>query len=443
MVILAEHRLPARVLDELAAGRGGVAAVERLRAAQRSKTLLAVRALVLLVRETRHPDEAAVCSAYRLLTALPPAERTAALGHPPVAAWAFGTASLLRRGEPGATHPGLLAAVAAAAAVRAGTDADLDVPLDPGAAGRLDLPGLGTVLLPPSTRRARVRVSDGRARAYGAGERIDIGTGPPTDPRWRPVPRLEVAHRGLPLSLLLDTPAWRHVPAAGTGHRIGGTVTGAWRSRLAGGWRLLVEHHRPVAGEISAALRVLAPLPAPRAGTRSGTFHHAFGSVTMSMPPDARSAAVTLAHEIQHLKLAALTDMFALIEPGPRELFYAPWRRDPRPLDALLQGAYAHLGVAGFWRRQTRVARAGAPRHHAEVEFARWHRAADETVRVLAAQRRLTPVGRRLVHGMAGMLDRWAGEPVSRQAATEAGRLLDAHRARWERTRAPTGPTRG
>ncbi|GIJ27457.1 HEXXH motif domain-containing protein [Micromonospora qiuiae] len=436
------HRLPTWVLDELAAGRGGAAAVERLRAAQRSKTLLAVRTLVLLVREIRHPDEAAVCSAYRLLAALPPAERTTALGHPPVAAWAFDTASLLRRGEPGATHPGLLAAVAATAAVRAGTDADLDVPLDPGAAGRLDLPGLGTVLLPPSATRARVRVSHGRARAYGAGERIDIGTDRP-DPRWRPAPRLDVAHRGLPLSLLVDTPTWRHVPAAGAGHRIGGTVTGAWRARLAGAWRLLVEHHRPVAGEISAALRALAPIAAPPTGTRSGTFHHAFGSVAMSMPPDARSAAVTLAHEIQHLKLAALTDMFALLEPGPRELFYAPWRRDPRPLDGLLHGAYAHLGVADFWRRQARVVRAGAPRHHAEVEFVRWRRATDETIRVLIAQRRLTPVGRRLVHGMAGVLDQWADEPVSREATTEAGRLLDAHRARWERTRAPTGPTRG
>ncbi|BCJ62748.1 HEXXH motif domain-containing protein [Micromonospora endophytica] len=435
------HALPTWVLDELAAGRGGVTAVERLRAAQHSKTLLAVRALVLLVAESGHPDEAAVQSAYQLLVSLPPADRAAALGHPPVAAWAFGTASLLRRGASAATHPGLLAAVAATAAVRTGTDADLDVPLDPGAAGHLDLPGLGTVLLPPSATRARVRVADGRARVFGAGERIDIGAGRRAGPRWRPVPRWSVAHHGLPLTLLVESRTWRHVPASDAGHRIGGTVTGVWRSRLAGAWRILVDQHRPVAAEVSAALCVLAPIPAPTDGTHSGTFHHAFGAVAMSVPPDARSAAATLAHEIQHLKLAALNDMFTLVEPGPRELFYAPWRPDPRPLEALLHGAYAHLGVAGFWRRQARMAAVPA-RHHAEVEFVRWTRAADDTVRVLAAQRRLTPVGRRLVDGMAGVLDRWAAEPVTPQAAVQADRLLAAHRARWEPSRTPTARTR-
>ena len=217
-MILAEHRLPARVLDELAAGRGGVAAVERLRAAQRSKTLLAVRALVLLVRETRHPDEAAVCSAYRLLTTLPPAERTAALGHPPVAAWAFGTASLLRRGEPGSTHPGLLAAVAAAAAVRAGTDADLDVPLDPGAAGRLDLPGLGTAHAAPvdqtgpgpGQRRAGASVRRGRTdrHRHRPADRPAMAAGAPAGhraPRAAAVPA--AGHAGL-----AARPGRRHRP---------------------------------------------------------------------------------------------------------------------------------------------------------------------------------------------------------------------------------------
>jgi hypothetical protein len=33
---------------------------------------------------------------------------------------------------------------------------------------------------------------------------------------------------------------------------------------------------------------------------------------------------------------------------------YAPWRSGPRPLNGLLQGAYAFLGVSGFWRQQRR-----------------------------------------------------------------------------------------
>jgi len=432
------HLLPGSVLDELAAGRGGPDAVARLASAQRSKTLLLVRTLVLLARETGHPDRAAVEAAYQVLASLRPDERAAALGHPPVAAWAFGTASLLRRGDRSA-YPGLLAAVAVAAAVRSGVDADLDVPLAAGTPGRLDLPGLGTVAVPAHAARARIRCAAGRAEVRCADERIEIGAGPSADRRWLPVPRLRLTHHGLPLSLLLDTRAWRHVPS-GAGHRAGGvTDPRRWRDRLDGAWRVLVDGHRPIAEEISPALRALLPVAPPPAGTRSGTFHHAFGSVAMSLPPDSRSAAVTLAHEIQHLKLAALADMFTLVEPGPPEFFYAPWRPDPRPLDGLLHGAYAHLGVAGFWRRERRAARDRAERHRAEVEFARWTRAAGDTVRVLGGQRRLTPVGRRLVDGMADVLGGWAREPVPPEAAAEASRLLDAHRTRWARTPARTG----
>ncbi|AEB45380.1 HEXXH motif domain-containing protein [Micromonospora maris] len=437
-MIPGEHRLPRVVLDELAAGRGGADGVAWLRAAQHSKSMLLVRAIIALLRERGHPDRAAIEAAYRLLAGLRPEQRATALGHPPVAAWAFGTAALLDGDGTAQAYPGLLAAVAATAAVRAGLEADLDVPLAVGAAGRLDLPGLGTATLPDAATHARVRASRGHAWAYGAGERVEIGAGS-TDRRWRPVPRLDLAHHGLRLSLLLDTRSWQHVPGIGTGHRISGGLTDAWRSRLDEAWRLLVEHHRPVAEELSGALRALVPVPSPGAGSRSGTFHHAFGAVAMSLPPDAPSAAVVLAHEIQHAKLAALNDMFALLEPGPPELFYTPWRTDPRPLEGLLHGVYAHLGVAGFWRRQARVTVDGAARYRAEVEFARWSRAADDTVRVLAAQRRLTPVGRHLVDGMAAVLADWAAEPVSPPAAQRAHRLLAEHRERWGRRRAPTG----
>ncbi|MEH0844834.1 HEXXH motif domain-containing protein, partial [Micromonospora sp. CPCC 205711] len=323
---------------------------------------------------------------------------------------------------------------------RASAPADLDVPLDPATSGRLDLPGLGAVRVPAGAARARVRCAGGRAEVYCAGERIEIGPDGPADPRWRPTPRLRVAHDGVPLTLLLDAGTWRHVPltvAAGV-HPVadGAGDPRRWQERLGEGWRLLVDGHRAVAEEVGAALRTLVPLPRPDAGIRSGTFHHGFGAVAMSLPRDARSAAVTLAHEVQHLKLAALTDLFPLVEPGSGELFYAPWRPDPRPLDGLLHGAYAHLGVAGFWRRQQRSEADPAARRHAEVEFARWTRAAGDTARLLAAQPRLTPVGRRVVAGMTAVLDGWRREPLHPDAAAAAERLLATHRARWERERA-------
>src|SRR5581483_603165 len=60
--------------------------------------------------------------------------------------------------------------------------------------------------------------------------------------------------------------------------------------------------------------------------------------------------AVTLAHELQHLKLGALLDIVTLALPDDGRRYYAPWRDDPRPLGGLLQGAYAYFGVSGFWR---------------------------------------------------------------------------------------------
>ncbi|MFF5180665.1 HEXXH motif domain-containing protein [Micromonospora sp. NPDC000316] len=440
----AGHRLPRAVLDALATGGGGPAAVDLLRSSQHSKNLLLIRALVVLTHRVDHPDRAAVEAAYRLVSNLDKGHRQAAWGHPSVAAWAFGTASLLNRGERATAYPGLLAAVAAAAAVRARADADLDVPLNPAAPGWLDLPGLGTLRVDPTATRARVRCAGGHAEVRCGGERIEIGYGHTADDRWQPYPKLRFTHNGLTLRLLLDSDTWRHVPVAlraGT-HPIAGPVRdpGRWQHLLRGAWRLLADEHRAVAEEVSVALRTLVPLSPPRAGVRSGTFHHGFGAVAMSLPPDSRSAAVTLAHEVQHLKLASLTDLFPLVEPGPYESFYAPWRPDPRPLEGLLHGAYAHLGVAGFWRRQRFVERDRAARHRAEVEFVRWTLAVGQTLRLLAAQPRLTAVGRHLVDGMTPVTDRWAREPVERDAAADAERLLDAHRAHWDRERAAARP---
>jgi hypothetical protein len=36
--------------------------------------------------------------------------------------------------------------------------------------------------------------------------------------------------------------------------------------------------------------------------------------------------------------------------PDDGHRYYVPWRDDPRPISGLLQGAYAYLGVTGFWR---------------------------------------------------------------------------------------------
>jgi uncharacterized protein len=157
-------------------------------------------------------------------------------------------------------------------------------------------------------------------------------------------------------------------------------------------WRLLVRWHWTTAEEVAAAVRVLTPLTPPEQGLRSATSTETFGAIGMSTPPDEHALAVSLAHEAQHAKLGALTDVVALTKPDDGSRYYAPWREDPRPVTGLLHGVYAHLGVAGYWRRQ-RVHERGDSALRAHTEFARWRDASVLAARTLAASGRLTSEG--------------------------------------------------
>nr|BFE78762.1 hypothetical protein GCM10020093_013630 [Planobispora longispora] len=125
-----------------------------------------------------------------------------------------------------------------------------------------------------------------------------------------------------------------------------------WQSRLNGAWRILADNHWTVAEEVTAAIRVLTPIKQPIFGQKSASASETFGTIALSAPRHSLGFAATFAHEIQHAKLRALTDMVALTRPDDGRRYYAPWRPDPRPAYGLLQGVYAFLGVADFWRRQ-------------------------------------------------------------------------------------------
>ena len=432
------HRLPVVVFTALAGGGGGVEAIRRLHAARHSMTRLAVHTLTALSKAAGHPEAATVERAYLALQHL---DRTAAqpmatiLCYPPVSAWAIETSRQLRGTYAHRTHPGFLAAVAAAVAIRAGVALQLEVPLPRRRDRCLVLPSLGWARVPATADQVLVRCADGRAELVHAGR--PFATVDPGDRRWRPIPRVQVESGGLRLAVSLDGTTWRQ--ATGTplcealdivDNDVDATL---WQERLAEAWRLLVRQHQCVAEEIAAGVTVLAPLASPATGMVSGTFHSAFGAVAMSTPVEPRLVALTLAHEVQHTKLATLMDLFPLITGGGRERYYAPWRNDSRPLHGLLNGAYAHLGVAGFWRRQRHGETDRRARRRAEVEFSRWTSVTYEVTQVLRAQPRLTMAGRRLVSTMADVLDTWRQEPVSDEAARAARRLTQAHLSEWRK----------
>jgi uncharacterized protein len=91
-------------------------------------------------------------------------------------------------------------------------------------------------------------------------------------------------------------------------------------------------------------------------------------------------------------------------------LFEAPWRQDPRPLEGLLQGTYAHIGVTDFWRVRRFTAPDAAERARAEAEFGLWFGHTLRATAVLAGTGSLTPLGSRFVEAMRTTLESWTSE---------------------------------
>ena len=141
--------------------------------------------------------------------------------------------------------------------------------------------------------------------------------------------------------------------------------------------------------------------------------------------------AETLDHEFHHLVLAGAEDVTPLVRDTGKHLYYAPWRNDPRPAAALLQGSYAHFGVAGFWERVRRMRPGSVDLLRSEVEFARACAATQQAIRALIGSNALTDAGRVLTDGMLRALAARRYRPVAATATALAGELAAEHQIRW------------
>ena len=410
-MIAPHYGMPRKLFAALARG-GGACAVRELVAAQYSKHLILIRGVL----EATQPGDRFAVPGYQLLAEVQrqvPAAAEAVISHPSVGAWALRTL----RGDqtlPGAV-PGGLSAVAAAAAIRACLPAQIEVPATD---GRVMLPTLGAAAA--NGRTAVVRTSP--PEVGSAGLRVAVGQ---DSPGWLALREVQVGS----LRVLVDDLDPFRMPAAEhLASRLSATEVAGLTSVLHDAWPLL----DPVeAGEVATAVRVIVPYVTPPAGHVSSSSPETFGAVAMSAQPDRYTCAATLVHETQHLKLSALLDLVTLTLPDDGRRFYAPWRTDPRPASSLLQGAYAFLGVSGFWRRQRQTADDAAVRQRADAEFARWRAAAARVVRTLRSSGRLTPAGEDFTGEMARLLHGWQREPVPAQALAAARHEAELHLARW------------
>ncbi len=175
------HVMPQELFQALASGQGGPDAIRELVAAQRSKHAILLNAIGKAAQSGARPDDGLGLAGFELLARAHRANPVAAqavMDYPSVGAWALHTHRTLRGDQalPGA-RPSGLAAVAAAAAIRAGLAAEIEVPVVNGA---VMLPSLGAAAATGDT--VIVRTGPGAIRSGGQWTELRQGA-----PGWREI----------------------------------------------------------------------------------------------------------------------------------------------------------------------------------------------------------------------------------------------------------------
>ncbi|MFE2288262.1 HEXXH motif-containing putative peptide modification protein [Streptomyces sp. NPDC059443] len=328
-----------------------------------------------------------------------PAATADVVQYPATGVWVEETLRRLRTPYGPPADVGHLGALAAAAALRAGIG--FKATLRP-AGGRLLLPTLG-LLRPP--RPGPLALTE---RSWDPG-----------DPAALPLHALPDGRTALddldPYRASATVPAARRLTPKG--HK-------RWDTQWSGALTLLRRYDAARAEETGRLLRSVVPLSGS-SRSAGGTLPAAAGSVLARAQPPPALAAV-LVHEVQHGKLAALSGAFPLHTADRAARYWAPWRDDPRPLEGLLRGAYAHLALAGYWQRAALYGARGAWAQHARIRA--W---VAVVLPVLVGCGELTAGGRVFVEAMAAAERAMDGlpPPGGRYAVARAG--VERDRVLW------------
>lgn len=430
---LPHHHLPSAALAELTRGEGGPATLDLLLGAERSRRLLLLRML---------DDATDLGPAWDLLSRAQrhaPSAVDDLLLYPQTGMWLATALRRLRGTAPRDEPPlwvvlGHFSALAAAAALRAELDFTLEVPVRH---GRVPLPTLGCAELPVTEpwTRATVRAEAGRAVVETPGSTVALPDPPGSPgPGWHPVRRLAVGPAERRLDVALDdVDPYRTYPRPTEPCPLSEEAAVRWRHVMEQAWEMLLRELPGTAEAMRRGMSSLTPTPArERFRPRSVSAGDAFGGMEASEPDDAVQLAATLVHEFQHTKLGGLLHLTPLLTGSTEEsaeLWYAPWRDDPRPIDGLLQGIYAFMGVTGFWRVRRTATAAGSALPH--FEFALWRAHVATAMEQIHRHERLTPVGAALLSTLRDRCAEWLREPVPEAQLALARLCTDYHFARW------------
>ncbi len=378
----AVHALPAGAFDSFALGPGDVSAVGALAEVRLSEACSLVAAVASSQANRQDAElRTAAAEGWALLCALQ-AERPDVvqeiLALPYTYAWAV---QCLRppAGADANMDGAHLAGLAASAAIRAGVEAELPLPVRE---GLLHLPGTGAIAVGTGNGRTEVvsLAGDGRAVARHGGRwlatRFVTGS---------PFSRLDVED----LDPFRDCQDW---PATG---RLPEADWLAWQHGLAVAGKQLTEHVPAYAEALGAGLRAIVPVQPAVAHTRSATSRRAFGAIAAGLPgKSSRAEELTtlLLHEFQHVKLNVLMDLYQLFDPAYEGRLQVPWREDPRPVEGALHGTYAFLALT-HWHGSR-----GQANRDRYLRIRSWVCGVAEA---LSATGALTRDGERFVAGMA------------------------------------------
>jgi hypothetical protein len=236
--------------------------------------------------------------------------------------------------------------------------------------------------------------------------------------------RIALPDAGLELDVALDHADPQLDLYGARAAKPGAAETRAWRQRLTGALRLIVRVDPVLAHALTTGLTTIVPLLDRTDGRpRSATSGWAFGAIALSLPPDAESCADGLVHEFRHALLGVVDDHVPLLVPNTDELYYSPWREDPRPLSGLLFGCHAYVGLIDLWRRRADTGK-----------IARWLGPTATAAEHLWDSDALSEGGRILVAALRERLREWSrpwgGEPAADVARCAADAAAD-HRLRW------------
>ncbi|HEV8673607.1 MAG TPA: HEXXH motif-containing putative peptide modification protein [Methylomirabilota bacterium] len=215
------------------------------------------------------------------------------------------------------------------------------------------LPRLGVRLPAPAWPIELTRLAPAALAVQGPGRPVVIDLGA-VDPALR-VPRLPIAGRGTPRLLLARDPALfedQYLDKVAA-HSPAGPALAAMIGRSLD---LIGRLDGPLGSRIAESVTWYVPISTPdvRMTHNSFTAPNLPGVMFLSEAYNDLRLAEAIVHEFGHFELNMVMETVDLLREVPGELFYSPWRDDPRPLRGLFHALYVFARVADFYARAAR-----------------------------------------------------------------------------------------